>query len=414
MEHKLVRFAPPRPRDLLARLLQEPQLVTTVRSLEPPVFAKVVRHIGLEDSGEFLSMATSEQLGRALDEDVWQSECPGGDEVFALERFVLWLEILVEVGDGFAAERLIELPDELLTLGFHRQVLVIDIDALAVDMSAAAGEWPEQIEKALDGCLYHEIDQYRIIARRSDGWDSLLAVMLALDSAHHDFLVGLLERCCAASSEYIEDNGGLYDVLTSEEMVEADAAAERSDRRGAAGFIAPSDARAFLALAATTPLVEIVAATAADPVTRMYFRELKPRSASVDGPGPGARRPAALRTLLRDAGVLDEEPSPAFLSDGAASTDPAASLREALVELASTDPSLHSRRLEELAFLANVLCAGAEIDGRAYRPFEAAAAVVTIAGEGAEHLGGASSRVLQAESSVKLFRIGWRLRQRKQ
>ena len=35
---------------------------------------------------------------------------------------------------------------------------------------AELGEDAEPIEKALDGCLYHELDVYRVIARRHDGW----------------------------------------------------------------------------------------------------------------------------------------------------------------------------------------------------------------------------------------------------
>ena len=51
------------------------------------------------------------------------------------------------------------------------------------------------------------------------------------------------------STEYISGQGGLYQVLTADEMLDSDVAAARDDRRVAEGFISPADARAFLELA---------------------------------------------------------------------------------------------------------------------------------------------------------------------
>ena len=51
------------------------------------------------------------------------------------------------------------------------------------------------------------------------------------------------------STDYIEDNGGLYEVLTSDETFEADVAGDREDRRAEKGHVAPSSAAAFLKLA---------------------------------------------------------------------------------------------------------------------------------------------------------------------
>jgi hypothetical protein len=51
------------------------------------------------------------------------------------------------------------------------------------------------------------------------------------------------------SREYIADNGGLYEVLSAEQMLEEDLAAERETRRAQHGYVAPSAAAAFLRLA---------------------------------------------------------------------------------------------------------------------------------------------------------------------
>ena len=70
------------------------------------------------------------------------------------------------------------------------------------------------------------------------------------------------------SGGYIEENGGLYEVLTSEEMLEADVAGERADRRASAGHVAPADAAAFLAMDGDDP--------SRDAITRAYFRDVTP------------------------------------------------------------------------------------------------------------------------------------------
>jgi hypothetical protein len=77
------------------------------------------------------------------------------------------------------------------------------------------------------------------------------------------------------------------------------------------------------------------------------------------------------------------------------------------------EPEVRAQRFEELAYLANVLTAGATIEGRRYRPLEAAEAAVALCDRGLEHLcGGHVARAcerLSRDGADKLFRIGWRL-----
>ena len=274
----MTRYSAPGAGRVLARVLDRPDLVRAVRDLPPRALAKLIDHVGLEDSGEIVALATTEQLARVFDEDLWRSVRPGDDEKFDDERFALWLEILLEAGDEFTADRLAELPEDFVIMAVHRHALVVDLDELAVEM-ADRGEYDDDrdlTEKALESCLYQEIDRYRIIARRHEGWDSLVTVLLALDKSHRALLERILERCASMASQYIEDNGGLYDVLSSEDMLEADVAGDREDRRAAEGFIAPASARSFLALARTVDVRES-APGERDPVTRAYFRELARR-----------------------------------------------------------------------------------------------------------------------------------------
>ncbi len=432
MTSTLARFAQRRTRELLSRILEDPGLVATVQTLEPRVLSRLIQHVGLEDSGELVSLATTEQLEGIFDEDLWESERPGKDETFDADRFALWLQVMLEAGEDFTAQRLAELPEDLVTLALARHILVINIDELAVEM-ADRREDDDLTEKALDGCLYHEFAEYQVISKRHDGWDAILSVLVALDKDHHDLLQRILERCCFLSSEVVEENGGLYNVLTSEEMVESDVAAEREERRAREGFIAPSAAASFLGLARITDLQEIMKSREADPITRAYFGALDPtpegarrgKKASSRTLDSG-RTPARLAKLIEelDEAEVPREARATLLAGGTAprsrGADPV--FKRAIVDLYGRDPKLYSRRMEELGYLANALVSGCSFGGRRFRPFEAVEAVVATCNLGLEHLLEAApievselapsqraTAMLAREGADKMFRAGWHL-----
>jgi Family of unknown function (DUF6178) len=396
-----------RRRDLLTHLLEEPDLVALVRALDTPALGALVRHVGLEDAGEIVDLVTSEQLARILDEDVWRSQRPGEDEVFDAERFAVWLEVLLESGDEKVADKLVDLPEELVILGFHRQVLVLDMDALETEVASLDRSDADAVEKALDGCLCEELGEYRIISRRHDGWDAVIAILLALDRNHHAFLARVLERLCHASSELIEENGGLCDALSSAEMIAEDAAADREDRRAAEGFVSPSSARSFLALARKATAAEVLAEKQRDPVTRAYFRELG--AAPLPAQEGGAASPRPLIALLRAA---EAESPGALLLESALSARPRDEqlFRDAMRELARTDPAAYGSRLEELGYLVNVLLVGTSRDGRVLRPAEAAEQAVTTCNLGLVQVCKSQEEavaILARTAADQLFRIGF-------
>jgi hypothetical protein len=411
------------PHALLTRILEEPNLVAAVQALPAPALGKLIDHVGLEDAGEIVALATTEQLRRIFDDDLWRSERPGKDETFDESRFALWLEVMLEAGEEFAARKLAELPEDLVTLALHKHVLVINIEELALSMSDRMSDDDELTEKALESCLCEEIDEYRIISRNHDGWDAILTVLLALDHDHHDFLERVLEHCCRMAADFIEESGGLYQVLTSDDMLESDVGAEREDRRAEEGFIAPSSAASLLALARTTDLAHLMASKERDPVTHAYFRSLRtPARTAPDGAetrlDPDTAKAASLVEILRDAEVLPPSGPPLLLqgpASDAASAQDSGIFTQALRELRAHAADLHSRRMQELAYLANVLAAGCSIEDRALRPLEAAYAAVATCNLGMEHLlqnepGKVSpASLLWRTSADKLFRIGWRL-----
>jgi hypothetical protein len=433
MKEALTRPSRPAATRLLARILETPDLAEQVQALPAQALAKLIGHMGLEDAGEIVALASTEQLARVFDEDLWRSDRAGQDERFDARRFLLWLEVMLEAGDDFVAAKLADLDEELVTMAVQEHVLVISLEDLARE--AGDREDGERVEKALSDCLSEELDDFVLVARAHDGWDTILSAVLALDREHHDLVTRILERCAAMSAERIEETGGLYDVLTSRETLEADVAAEREDRRAAEGHVAPSAAAAFLKLAREggDP-----ARLARDPLTRAYFRDLRrepdqtARSRSRLGsttttttttpPSPerqrGAEPPADLARVLVEAGVVDAKPGLALPTGrGAAATAEPLVLR-ALRRLAEDDATRAFERSEELAYVANVLAAGwSPEEGRRARPLEAVHAAVAAASFGLElHAGkGASidtiATVLRDTPVDLLFRAAWARRQ---
>jgi Family of unknown function (DUF6178) len=368
-------------RALLARILDAPQLVRAVQALPPRALLQLIDHVGLEDAGEIVALATTEQLERMFDEDLWRSSASGADERFDPARFALWLEVMLEAGEAFAADTLADLDEELLALALHGEVLVIDLDELVLTAIE-----PE-LEKALESEPNLEIDQYRVLGRRQEGWDTLAAALTALDERHPDTLRRLLDRLCRASSEWIADNGNLCQVLTSVEMLEEDAAAAREDRRAGAGHVSPASARAFLTLPAAD--VHVVLAEPRDAITRAYFREYR-----------APAQPAVERT---NTWIEEVAGGPMPLLEGGP-PEPETLLKRTLALLAE---ELVHERLRELAYLSNVLLAGAP---RRYRPLDAAEEALGICNAGLERAveaTGRSAADLMAHTGCeKLFRLG--------
>ncbi|WP_437949181.1 DUF6178 family protein [Sorangium sp. So ce296] len=421
-----------RPRHLVAKLLEQPDLVRLVQGLEAPVLTRLIHHIGLEDAGEIVALATTEQLKGIFDEDLWRSERPGKDEAFDADRFALWLEVMLEAGEAFAARKIAELDEDLVTLALCKHVLVIDIDGLTVQMSSSErSDDDDLVEKALESCLYQEFEEFRVIAKDHRSWDPILQVLVELDREHHALLRALLERCCAISTEVIEESGGLYDVLTSEEMLESDVAADREDRREQEGFVAPSAAVSFLNLARVTPLDEILGARTYDAVTRAHFRaaaaKARPPAAAARRPVSGAEKgaPAAedlqsFLEVLREADIVPPAAEARLLTAGAPREGEDLLFTSAIREAMARDAELYGKRLLELSYLVNVLISGCSHDGRAFRPFEAAEAVLCTCSLGLERLLGERAgrkkpgadelaSAMTEHDAVKMFMAGWHL-----
>src|SRR5690242_10500602 len=96
---EFARFRAARTSALVGRILENPQLVGAVRALPPAALGQLVEQIGLEDAGELVALASTEQLAHLFDEDLWRAERAGDDPRFDARRFGVWLEILLEAGE---------------------------------------------------------------------------------------------------------------------------------------------------------------------------------------------------------------------------------------------------------------------------------------------------------------------------
>lgn len=370
----LSRSSAPSSSALLQQILERPGLVAAVRELPAAVLGKLIERVGLEDAGELVALATTAQLERIFDDDLWRADRAAGDETFRPERFALWLRVMLEAGEEVLVQRLCELPEDLLALAVHRLVLVLDSDVVE-EQIRFDDEEAEDLRRALDTSIVEEWEEFRLIARDADVWDDVWGALSSLDRDHHDRLRALLERCCELCTEYISGQGGLFQVLTAEEMLDGDVAAAREDRRAAEGFVSPADARAFLKLARRPSRDD-----QRDAITRAYFRGLDAKHLSQQRrpePPKPAKALNELAGLLRDAEVIVPSPAAplAALTDGAPARPHlvAPVFEQAMSDLRQRDPELFSARMQELAYLVNVWIAGAagEHDARRPRPVEA-------------------------------------------
>lgn len=363
-------------RSILKSLIEMPELACTIQALPAQSFTAIIRKVGLEDAGELLALATTEQLIRVFDEDLFVNARAGEQEVFDGKRFATWLEVLLEAGDEAAARRIAELDEDFVAHALSTFVLVLDQGALRERMDDAEADDVRQADKALESALTEEIDGYILVAKQYAGWDAALALLLALDRNHRALLERLLDRLAAVSRDCLNDLDDLTTALTEGASLAEDVEAAREERRSKQGYVEPRAARAFLKLAQHPQPTQHLSTNARDPLTMAYFRDLERHRHPMTGahendPREGVRAlPPPFQRGLAEAGL------PLTLHEPSESGDPTRPLVEALRKLSEADPEVFEERMEELVYLANVLVAGADLDGLRMRSKEAAEAVL--------------------------------------
>lgn len=390
---------------ILVQILERPSLVEAVQTLDGHTFRKIIQHVGLEDSADLVSLASTEQLQEIFDEDLWKNITPGEEETFNEERFSIWLEVLMEVGSKFAAQKVVEMDEDLIVMALAKLVLVVDPEELRHEMREHEDEEEDSIgvfDKLLESTLSQEIQSYLLLARLSAGWDTVVNLLTALDEAHSAVLGRILERVYYASQEVLKENDGLFNILSDGEMVESDVAANREERREEQGFVAPTSAKAFLRLIEQTPLEKILTERGRqDHISKMYFRKFKGtpvRAASAQN--------AELIALLQSHNVLQKAPTPLLLAGG----DQDLPIRQLLRQWRDTQPEFHENRVQELNYLANIILAGHSRGFKRFRPVEALEEALKIVNEGLMYYQQNHGALPQDVDLIWLFKISWKLR----
>jgi hypothetical protein len=106
-------------RDLI---LSAPEAERLVQSFAPETFFYTLKEIGSADAGDLLSMAAPEQVKGLFDLDCWNKDRVN----FA--RMREWIEAMSEAGRRHAAEALMELDIEMVTLLMRRYLKVYRLD----------------------------------------------------------------------------------------------------------------------------------------------------------------------------------------------------------------------------------------------------------------------------------------------
>lgn len=335
---------------LLAQLIEEPDLDEQLAGLRGVEWKALVSAVGLEDSGELLALASTDQLLEVFDEELWlrDEESPG--ETIDAERFAAMLEVLQEAGRGQLAKKLKEFSEDFLRLALGSLVTVWPYALLA---HYADDDDDGLIQKRLEGCGLEEFGDYLVVSSTGVGWDAIVELFAAWNESDPDFLDRLLSGLATASEALLQGTDDLFSVLDGMDQVREVAEAEREERRANSGYVSASDARAFLRLPPIKNPGEV------DAITKAYFRRLKVTQ-PLDSAERGRPRSAYLSQLLKS------QPS-------ARSTlrEPESLFKMAMRQLLQDHPEAHNRCVEELAFLVNVVLADARSHGAPGNPAEA-------------------------------------------
>jgi hypothetical protein len=353
-------------KSLVEQLLDAPRLPAAVRALTPLEFAAAVQRIGLEEAGPLLHLATRAQLLEALDADAFRSVETGEREAFDRDRFLLWLEVLVDEGLTFAADRVAHLPEDLVVEAVSSVVRVLDEDALllrARTRPTRADDEPTSEPADLRASL----DGYTIEPRVEEAWDTILALLCELDRGWPELLERVLARCASLTEKGADEADTFERARSVAGRLLEDVEADREARRTRLGFVEPRDAKAFLALARTTA----AGATDRDAITIAYVRETNAHRPAARPPSSGAFEAPSLLERLAAA-------APRVAASPLASTSLHTPLVDAMRNLRFLDASAFAARVDELAYLTNVLVAAGRGEAGA-RMTTSAAAEATLA-----------------------------------
>ena len=244
--------------DRLARLLETPFLARVVPHLTPETLHQVVRHRGLHACGELVASATPGQLTSLLDLDLWRHAEPGRDHQFDADRFGEWLEMLADAGEPVAVRTLAAFDAHLLVAGLSCYVRVFD-PGIFEPTAQSDDERPDHDQAMREGdsleggagwvragggpahaptndALECEVGGYLVRARRPDGWDALVGLLVALDTEDGARFHAVMQECRRLSNSRPEIDGP-DDVFDDRAQAFHALATARERRRSRRGYV---------------------------------------------------------------------------------------------------------------------------------------------------------------------------------
>ncbi len=415
--------------DRLARLLETTFFARVVPHLAPETLHQLLRYRGLEACGELVTTATPAQLTSLLDLDLWRHEQPGRDEQFDVERFGEWLEVLVETGESVAARTVAALDPHLVVTGLSRYLRPFDPGTF--EPTASTDDEPMDRHDMMHSAtsrhvLECEVGGYLVRARRTDAWDAIVTLLVALEAEHGQFFHAVMQGCRRLSNSRPEVDG-LDDLLMAPEQHLHDVAIERDRRRSRHGYATPTDARAFLKMARRPQKPSRASKTSAavtpNPIATAYFRAVDEDAevSAVDGPtvavalaghGRGGDDiPSSIDAvidLLAEAGVMPARPRALLeAGDEASRPTPVPLLKRLMAFVRQHEEAAYLTRSRELGFLANTLLAGCSVQSRPFTPREASDAAACICNLGLEYGPAPPDTFLADHGLVTAFEAGW-------
>jgi uncharacterized protein DUF6178 len=393
------------PQGLLERILSMPHLAQVVPRLQPELIHRVIERCGLEDSSELVALATPEQLERVFDLDLWRAARAGQDERFDAARFGVWLEVLVEAGTDVAARKLAEMDPAIVTAGFAQHLRVFDRATVSRYTTTDGLEVDDTVSRT-DG-LTCEVGGYVAVARRTDSWEAIVAVLTSLAEDHYYYFDRVMSGCRAASNSRPEIDG-LHDLLDVGDQAMFDVAFDREQRREQSGFVAPAEARAFLEASRRLRL-ERNTMPSLDPIARAHLRTATPIAATAAPPLDDSTTEslAAVVDVLMEAGIVTPRQPRALLTRPDAQVSRLRHIEAQMQFVLERDSVVSSQRNDELVFLANAIAAGCSVQARPLSPEEAWNAALAVCNLGLENRQPLPDDFLVSHDLVGVFQVGW-------
>ena len=402
-----IRALTPRASHTIDRLLDSPNLPAIVPRLDPRVLHQLVRAVGVEASGAFISLATPEQLVRVFDLDLWRREPAGQADRFDAERFGLWIDVLVEAGVAEAVACVQRMDPALVGVALSQHI-------------AVCSRKTALMRGLLDTATTCDISGVMLVARREDAWDAIVALLIELEGADQGLFRSLMSTCRALSYEYLEEASGFDSLLPRREQSLQDLAFDRERRREDEGYVSGPEATAFLTEARRVDLTKDNAPSV-DHLARSYFRHVDHQAAQEESLRQAPRADEAQPSKRAAAGeTVDQQVAElvAALSDTERPSGRVRGLLPAGADasvgshshfedyLASDDdPAVHARCMKELGYLANVLLEGGVLHDRPFTEHEAFEAAQAVCNLGLENW--PSHWKGQRPDLVSAFQVGW-------